>query len=29
MSELRHGNRERAQDSRRIAELPVEVNRLQ
>jgi hypothetical protein len=29
MSELRHGNRERAQDSRRIAELSKEVNRLQ
>jgi hypothetical protein len=29
MSELRHGSRERARDSRRIAELSVEVQRLQ
>jgi hypothetical protein len=29
MSELRHGNRERARDSRRIAELSAEVNCLQ
>jgi hypothetical protein len=29
MSELRHGSRERARDSRRIAELSAEVNRLQ
>jgi hypothetical protein len=29
MSELRHGNRERARDSRCIAELSTEVNRLQ
>jgi hypothetical protein len=29
MSELRHGNRERARDSRRIAKLSTEVNRLQ
>jgi hypothetical protein len=28
-SELRHGNRERARDSRRIAELSAEVDRLQ
>jgi hypothetical protein len=28
MSELRHGNRERARESRRIAELSAEVNRL-
>jgi tRNA A37 methylthiotransferase MiaB len=28
-SELRHGCRERARDSRRIAELSAEVNRLQ
>jgi chromosome segregation ATPase len=28
-SELRHGNRERARDSHRIAELSPEVNRLQ
>jgi hypothetical protein len=27
-SELRHGWRERARNSRRIAELPVEVSRL-
>jgi hypothetical protein len=29
MSELRHGSRERVRDSRRIAELSAEVNRLQ
>jgi hypothetical protein len=29
MPELRHGNREHARDSRRIAELSAEVNRLQ
>jgi hypothetical protein len=29
MSELRHGSRECAQDSRRIVELLAEVNRLQ
>jgi hypothetical protein len=29
MSELRHGSRERARDSRCIAELSAEVNRLQ
>jgi hypothetical protein len=29
MSELRHGNREHARDSHRIAELSAEVNRLQ
>jgi hypothetical protein len=29
MSELRHGSRERARDSRRIVELSAEVNRLQ
>jgi hypothetical protein len=29
MSQLRHGNRERARDSRHIAELSTEVNRLQ
>jgi hypothetical protein len=29
MSELCHGSRERTRDSRRIAELLVEVNRLQ
>jgi hypothetical protein len=29
MSELSHGSRERARDSRRIAELSTEVNRLQ
>jgi hypothetical protein len=29
MSELRHGNRERARDGRRIVELSAEVNRLQ
>jgi predicted transcriptional regulator len=29
MSELRHGNRESARDSRRIAELSAEVNRMQ
>jgi chromosome segregation ATPase len=29
MLEVRHGNRERARDSRRIAELSAEVNRLQ
>jgi HAMP domain-containing protein len=28
MSELRHGSRERARDSRRIVELSAEVNRL-
>jgi hypothetical protein len=28
MLEVRHGNRERARDSRRIAELSAEVNRL-
>jgi hypothetical protein len=29
MSKLRHGSREHARDSRRIAELPAEINRLQ
>jgi hypothetical protein len=29
MSELRHGSRERARDSRHIAELWAEVNHLQ
>jgi hypothetical protein len=28
-SELRHGNMERARDSRRIAELSAEIDRLQ